>query len=563
MAATYRVIDPENLSFENIKSELRAYVQARPDAEVWKDWLESSVGTTVIELLAGLGAFLSFHSFGARRESYLDVAKLYSSAVHLSNILGYPVNRVSAPRLKLQINHASSLFWDRDDPIATWNNRDLSLINSQTIPTGISMIEVVVGTWNNFSWTSTADRDFLILQVVDSGIDNNRFSDTLNLWIDSVPTTLTKYAEEMINMYVLERTDIGSLLLLFGDGTLGPRILSGQEVLLDYVTTDGALGVHTIANSEVDPIFDGTITDVVVMEPGSGADSLAKIQLTASGYYQTKRRMCTDEDHVYIFLNYSGDLVSASAQQKEGFGVCCTVLLSYLFEDEHLVVPASPEEIAILAFLEEKKIIGEKIELTAPELIEVDLKITLVIEEGYDALVIENLVRSILNELTWSLGTTFHVGEFTTRVGAIKGVIRVYLEKPLDDKELAFNQYLKLALNHTITVSADRNLVVDVIETPDTGYLETSSILQVAPTGTIANLTPTFDWDVVLGMSKYDLWVQDVTDSVEAYRNSEIVIDSHSIPIPLTSGHYYRWWVRAFVSGEWGIWSQGMDFDIS
>jgi len=91
------VISPKAMSFEEIRSQLIAYIESRPDQERWKDFMSSSAGTILVELLAGMGAFMSYHSIGARRESFIDTALLTSSIYNMSIMLGYNVNRKSAP----------------------------------------------------------------------------------------------------------------------------------------------------------------------------------------------------------------------------------------------------------------------------------------------------------------------------------------------------------------------------------------------------------------------------------------------------------------------------------
>jgi hypothetical protein len=149
------IIDPTSLSFENIRQDLIDYIESKPEYDSWRDFFGSSAGLTEIELLSGLGSFLSYHALGARRESYIDTRKLNSSAIGICNTLGYPVNRKSTPRLRLKVNVDSSIYWDRVNALGEWDNRNLSLLSSQTITSGVVYLDVVVGDWNTTTWTST------------------------------------------------------------------------------------------------------------------------------------------------------------------------------------------------------------------------------------------------------------------------------------------------------------------------------------------------------------------------------------------------------------------------
>ena len=101
MTNQFQIIDPTSLSFNSILEDLNEY-RKFTEASKWKD-LSFRAGTTQTELLAGLGTFLGFTP-GARRESYLDSCRLYTSAVNICNINGYSVQSFS-PESKVNLLH--------------------------------------------------------------------------------------------------------------------------------------------------------------------------------------------------------------------------------------------------------------------------------------------------------------------------------------------------------------------------------------------------------------------------------------------------------------------------
>lgn len=80
-------------SYLKILSDLSNFVATKTDAEAWKDFYDSSVGKTILELHAGLGEFNSFHAIMSRRESYLQDAEIRSSCIGIAETLGYAVHR--------------------------------------------------------------------------------------------------------------------------------------------------------------------------------------------------------------------------------------------------------------------------------------------------------------------------------------------------------------------------------------------------------------------------------------------------------------------------------------
>jgi len=461
------IIDPSSISPEAIKTDLMEYVQSKPEYEVWRDFYDSSAGMTEIELLSGIGALLSYHSLGARRESYITTRKLTSSAIGLCNTLGYKVNRKSTPRLRLKLDVDASVYWDRTDALGNYtNDRNISLLNSQTISAGINYIDVVVGDWNTTSWTSTSTEDFVILKIDGSNIDNNNDDDTLELLINDSPITLVDYAEDLVGTTVMLRTHYDGVLLIFGDGTLGRRILANDEVVFNYISTLGALGVYVVDPLDIDLNINADVLEVEVLSPGYAGDSLKKLSILPSGYYTTRRRMVTGLDHTFILQSYVGDLISSQYTKVDG--ECCTIRLSYLFDDEHLM--SDNEVNNVLSYLVDFKMVGEEIQLTDPDLVGIDMKLTVVVDEGTTESYIRTQVGLIVDANSWLLGTSFYIGRIVDQVSEIEGVNRIYVERPVSDKSLEYNEYLKL-VHLDLTVTSDTTTFVTSTPTNE-GYVK-------------------------------------------------------------------------------------------
>lgn len=460
----FQIIDPTSLSFDTIKSDLITYVQNLPDSERWKDFYQSGAGMTQIELLSGLGAFLGFHSLGARRESYLDTCRLYTSAINICNIVGYPVNRVSAPRLKIRFYVPLNTFWDRTLPVFYYRGKPISLLNSQTIPGGTNELEFVVGEWKTSSFVSTENVKFANTLVLDTGIDTNLFGDTLELFINGVKKPLIHYADEFLPDNVMVKTYNGGVLLVYGDGYIGYQLRVNDNVEFNYVNTAGPLGATGILSGELTKNLDCTVESVQILNPGYNQDSIPKMAAVAPGYLTSKRRMVTGPDHVYIFLNYSGSLISSNFQ-KDSEG-CCTMRLSYLFDDEHLGSVSEKE--AMYQYLLDYKMIGERIELVDPKRVGIEMKMVCIVEEGTGQTGIETSIRDTVAKYVMKLGTTFHIGAVTSEVSKLTGVKRVYLVSPVSDKTLEFDRYLKL-VSLEVVVTANQNYVV-TIDPKNNGY---------------------------------------------------------------------------------------------
>ncbi|MCA9048780.1 MAG: hypothetical protein KDA89_08635 [Planctomycetaceae bacterium] len=83
------------------------------------------------------------------------------------------------------------------------------------------------------------------------------------------------------------------------------------------------------------------------------------------------------------------------------------------------------------------------------------------------------------------------------------------------------------------------------------------------PSGDSENPLPAFAWTDVLGATRYELWVNDLTRSVTPLiRDSTLTTASYRPQQPLLPGDY-RVWVRAFNGGTAiGLWSTPIDFTV-
>ena len=83
------IVNPTSIDQDEILDDIIAWLRSRPDNEKWLDYFAGSYGATLMELLSGLGAFYSYQSLSARRESNLLTARLESSIRGIAYTLGY------------------------------------------------------------------------------------------------------------------------------------------------------------------------------------------------------------------------------------------------------------------------------------------------------------------------------------------------------------------------------------------------------------------------------------------------------------------------------------------
>lgn len=139
-------ITPSSISFSLIKNELITYVQNKPDGQGWKDFLSSSTGTVIIELLAGTSAYLAFKAMVERRETYLNYAVNRSSVIGIAENVFYNVRRGKNPHLNLVVYSSEVVTINKWDVVGLYGEYNIIAMETVTLyPSIDTVLEVVIG----------------------------------------------------------------------------------------------------------------------------------------------------------------------------------------------------------------------------------------------------------------------------------------------------------------------------------------------------------------------------------------------------------------------------------
>ena len=140
------IINPQSVSFNTIKENLIEYVKSKPDYEKWKDFYDSGVGVTLVEMIAGFGTYLQYMTVVNRRETYLFHAENRSSVVAVAETLGYSVFRGKNIHVRLTVTPTSTIVIKQFDIIGTYKNYDIVVLDDYALNNGVSIdIDVVFG----------------------------------------------------------------------------------------------------------------------------------------------------------------------------------------------------------------------------------------------------------------------------------------------------------------------------------------------------------------------------------------------------------------------------------
>jgi len=454
------LIDPRSLSFEQIKEDLETYVASRSDAATWRDFFSSSAGTILIEMMAGMGAFLSFHATAARREAYLDTANLDTSIYNLAIMLGYPVNRLSCTKLVVTIaNGGESICL-------------VPSAGSETLANGTFSYYAVVGTWETETYTATETRDYTRILVSDTGIENvitwaTSTFDLLRLSTVNIgAVTILEVVEDLsFTGAALIRTHADGVYLIFGES-----ITVGDIVTFDYVKSAGPIAGDTIPLTSITSLLTPgiTITGISIDDRGYLADTIEKIQYTAPGFHAAKKRMVTKEDHIYVFLE---ETVAISANYIKSPTLCCSGIFSYLLTKQTY----APGAAAQLAAIEDNRMLPEYLTVEDPGQKGVDLLMFVKVTTAADTVTLLTDITAILDTHLYIVGGALSRGTIGKNINLLTGVLGVEIVKPRNDLDLEasvvggwklyFSEY-----NYDIRFVTD-DYAVPIVPEWDTGYI--------------------------------------------------------------------------------------------
>lgn len=466
-------INPKALSEAEIRQQLLDIVASQPDSQKWQDFFAGGHGTTLMEWLTAIGTFTNYQAVAYRRESNAITGKLKSTIYASAYLFGYPVNRKLSAKLTLVINNTGNkVFWQRVNPIGYFNGSPVSLIKDQTIEHGLNTVTVLLGEWMNATTTVTENTEFYTYSIPLDVDMEYVCNENVYLTINDKPQTLGRYVEELEDDKIILKTSINTIDIMFGGTSIGIPAVLGDELRVDWLqikessSTTDAFRFDLSTFQGVDGII---LQSLTVQRREKAEDSLRKIALISPGYFASKRRMVTPDDHEAIVMSYPG---IASAKFAMGIctnnpvfnwnkatcesdktggkpGVwedaatgCCTHVMSYLQDDETPMTLS--EEDLLLAYLEGHQIAGEQIIFRQGQPVAVRPKIYALIEKDFtDVEALTKSINDIIASQCYILQGTFKVGLMVTQINALYGMQYCYVARPTRDMRLSWLGYFR------------------------------------------------------------------------------------------------------------------------
>ena len=320
MASANSSVNIAELDFDAIKNNFKDYLRGQ---DKFYDYdFESSVISTVLDLLAYNTHYNAYYLNMVANESFLDTAVKRSSTVSHAKLLNYTPSSRRAAKASLNIKFNGVSASDVNIPKYTKfysqaiDNTNYPFVTLDAITTTTSngvaqfySIPVYQGQPVRYTFdvnmmqnpTSTftipdADVDTTTLTVL---VYNNAQSTVFNKFeLASSHLTL----DNTTQVYFLQEALNGNFEIYFGDGVLGKALTTGNVITVEYLTTKGDASNGAYKFTLMDNVAgeSNKIDATEVAYGGQERESIQSIKFSAPKAYASQNRAVTKSDYLEL-----------------------------------------------------------------------------------------------------------------------------------------------------------------------------------------------------------------------------------------------------------------------
>lgn len=484
MATNGEQLNVSELDFAQIKANLIDYFK-NSETE-FTDWdFEGSNLNNIIDLLAYNTHYNAMLAHVAVNESFIDSAQLRSSVVSSAKLLGYIPRSLSAARVDLVgtigalADSASTYVVPRGTRLtASYNNNTYSFVILDDVTTlqkttdgeahyyTVSEDQPLIGYEGRLITTtfeanavdtgqryelSDEDVDISTLRVLvyptgakseGTAVRFNQFSD-INIDAES-------------KIYFINENSSGRYELTFGNGIYGDRLDAGNVIEVQYLVTGGneGNGVNTAFSIAGDTSGNFTpagtalsIKDSGRSSGGSNKETVDRLKNNAINSFATQNRAVTADDYKNLIISKFSFVQSISAWGGEDndpptYGTAFISAKPNSSYTDDVITEA--DKVAILDFLESKKILAITPQIVDPEFANIVLDVLVKYDPSISSLSASELQLAIKNNVAIPFAeseingfdTVFRHSLFQKRVdnfnrSVMNSLVRVFLSQKI------------------------------------------------------------------------------------------------------------------------------------
>lgn len=313
MTTISKVTPDFELLFKELQSKLNTY-------GTWVDLLPTSVGTTLLDIVAGSNVTHQYYMDVNLRESFLPTAVRDSSIFSGTRMLGVDIARKVGASCTVELSNYSTQtrFLPPMTKFIIGNQKGF-LRDQYVIPPGQTInVDMYVGepqekVFSLNSYSNLALREFVLdapgFVVSNSDIivfTRNTDSGQVTEWSRTENAIFESGPDDTV--YFESTTRTGDVSFFFGDGNFGKRLASTEELVVQYITTNGSEGNNGLPGIEVKAVGDNTVrgTTISAVTGGANEKSAVYYKQFAPVMHRTKRRAISDSDIRATIMGYPG-----------------------------------------------------------------------------------------------------------------------------------------------------------------------------------------------------------------------------------------------------------------
>lgn len=322
MASANSSINIAELDFDAIKTNFKEYLRGQDKINDYD--FDSSVISTVLDILAYNTHYNAYYLNMVANESFLDTAVKRSSAVSHAKLLNYVPSSRRASRAAVNIKFngvtSSSLsmpkytkFYSQaidnvNYPFVTL--QAISAVKDSNNVVQFSNVELYQGQPVRYTFQANLIQNpTSIFTIPDSDVDTTTLS--VLVYENSQSTVFNKFElasshltlDGESQVYFLQESLTGTFQIYFGDGILGKSLKTGNMIAIEYLSTKGSAPNGAYKFTLMDQIgnYTGTVvTSTEVAANGQEKESIESIKFSAPKAYAAQNRAVTKSDYLEL-----------------------------------------------------------------------------------------------------------------------------------------------------------------------------------------------------------------------------------------------------------------------
>jgi hypothetical protein len=450
--------------FLDLRSQLQSILQGY---DSWKDLVVSGTGQTLIDLIAGIGAYNQYSIERAVQEVFMETAVAPSSVYSIARLLGTRISRKKPAQVTVNLTRdtyaeATSIpkyskfvinigatnvdFINTDIVVFVAGQQSISVVLTE----GSENIHEFVSDGSNYQnfviGSKFTSSDSLVRLVVNEIEEYTR-----------VNTALWNY--DGIAVFYENTTQLGEVDITLGNGIYGKKPAQFDNIVIyEYVLAGTSTNTNTTGlpvSCSVDSGITGLTTTVV-----SGAEDEKDYKFykhISPQLYAANSRAVTRKDCEAIIKTYQGivdarvygeaDINPSDLRWMNMIGVYAITTTNW----------STDKQAEFINWFEDYKIVTTKVLYNNAQPVPIIVDVDVLVDKKYNLALVQNQVTDAINEYfkpkEGTIGTSFYLSSLIDVILSITGVRYVTYNSPSDNIKILFNQYLSLREAPTVNVS--------------------------------------------------------------------------------------------------------------